>query len=176
MIIALDVDGVVADLYSVWFGLYNEDYDDDLTHARVTSWNVHNFVKPECGQKMYAYLDRPTIYDAVEPISGALEAVRRLRDFGHRVVFVTAAVPMSAGHKYQWLMKHGFLGECQRSDYVEAEDKSLIRADALVDDAPHNLRNFVGRGILISLPHNASAIAYERADSLSAAADILVRK
>ena len=166
MIIAVDVDDVVADLPSIWYALYNREYNDDLAPERVLSWDTHKYVKPECGERIYRYLDEPELYNAVLPVPGALEGVQLLRYYGHRVVFVTSAVPKQMGRKYWWLIAHHFLyGKDSREDYVEATDKSLIRADALVDDGPHNLENFQGTRVLFTRPHNHAAKDYHRVNS-----------
>ena len=41
-------------------------------------------------------------------------------------------------------------------------DKSVIRADYLIDDLPRNLQRFEGTGILYTAPHNVTATGYAR--------------
>lgn len=151
MLIAVDVDGTVANLMDVWLSRYNRDYNDNLRFEQITEWDVSKFVKPECGERIYSYLDDPTIYNDVSPIEGAVDGVNSLRLAGHRVVFVTAGGEAS---KYEWLLKYGFLDN--RKDYVRCVDKSLIRADVLVDDGPHNLAVFHGGRILLRNPANGN--------------------
>jgi 5'(3')-deoxyribonucleotidase len=47
-------------------------------------------------------------------------------------------------------------------DVIIAEQKGLIIGDVMIDDAPHNLRDFTGKKILFNQPHNRS---FNAADS-----------
>jgi 5'(3')-deoxyribonucleotidase len=152
----VDVDGVVADSHSEWLRLYNQDYNDTLTSENITTWNTHEFVKPECGNKIYEYLWRPDLYDNVKPIDGALSGIKWIRNQGHRVVFVTSGIQPA---KIEWLHRNGFLtGQYWQSDRDVAivTDKSLIKGDFLIDDRIENCQEFskYGKSILFSQPWN----------------------
>lgn len=157
MIIVCDVDDVCADLVPAWVAKYNQDWDDNLKVDDITDWNIAAFTRPECGKKMYDYLNDGSLYDGVLPIEGALEGVIELRKY-HRVVFATTAANGHAGRKLRWLRQHGFLSNERSSemDYIEASDKSLIHGDIIVDDGAHNLRVFKGKRIQFLKPWNAN--------------------
>lgn len=138
-VLAIDVDGVVADLHPVWLARYNKDYNDNMTVEDWTEWNIENLVKPECGQKIFEYIREPNIYDEVKPIEGALEKIQDLKNY-HRIIYVTSSEPSVSGRKYYWLKEHGFVKN--RMDYVEALDKTLICARYLIDDDFYNVKNF----------------------------------
>lgn len=155
--IAIDVDGTVADLHTPWLARYNRDFDDTLTIDKITDWALGAFVKPECGTGIFEYLHDPSIYDDVKPIPGALNAVLRLRNMGHRVIFVTSCNKHMSGRKFQWLADNGFIDTMYGTiskDYVEAHDKSLIRADVLIDDYAGNFAGFRGDNVLFLQPWN----------------------
>jgi 5'-nucleotidase len=152
-IIACDVDGVLADIHTVWYARYNKDYNDTLKPRDVTEWEVDKFVKPECGLKIYDYLKDPTLYNEVLPYPGALDFINKLKKLG-RVVYATSSPIESYGRKFLWLKEHGFIKS--QSDYFEARDKSLVRAYILIDDYQENLRHFIGIKILFGQPWNSS--------------------
>jgi 5'-nucleotidase len=157
MIIAIDVDGVVVDLVTQVLAIYNARYVDDIPVEKITDWDIDQFVKPECGMKIYEIFEAPGIYDFVEPFPGALNTINWLREVGHRVVFVTTPAPGTEGVKQKWLIQHGFLplpSYGYSSDYVEARDKSLIAADLLLDDNYDNVLKFPGIGVLMEQPWN----------------------
>lgn len=162
--IALDVDGVTADLYPELFRLYNIDYDDNVTVETAmpaydyTTWHI----KPECGAKILRYFDLANLYDNINPVSGALEGVKYLRDLGHRIVFNSSCFIDRSDDKLKWLIKHGFLKESKAfyPDWIgNIADKSLIRADVMIDDRPENVREFKGIGIIFDQPYNKKALA-----------------
>lgn len=154
MIIACDVDGVLAELQKEVIRRYNLDYHDTLSISDILSWDMALYVKPECGTKIYEYFSAPNLYDDLSMIDGSLEGVNLLEKMGHRVVYVTTPAPKTSGAKEQWLRQRGFLRD--GSDYVECHDKSLIRASVLIDDGAHNLRVFTGERILFNQPWNKS--------------------
>ena len=158
--IAIDIDEVMAALHDRWLQLYRADYDDTLTSKDITHWNIEEIVKPECGHGIFKYLDDPTLYHRVEPIEGALEGVNALRQMGHRIVFATCAHPDKAGHKYDWLIRQGFLPEGREhmKDYAPLMDKSLLACHILVDDFYKNFEEFGGHAILFKRPHNQNRL------------------
>ena len=152
MRVLLDVDYCIAPLHEEWLRRYNRDYDDNLTHFQITEWNMSNFVKPECGENIYKYLNDPDLYDDMNPVHGSKEAVALLCAYGYDVRFVTSGVHKG---KIDFLYRHKFIDS--ESDYVIAADKSLIIGDVLVDDYGMNLKTFKGVGILFDAPHNRSS-------------------
>lgn len=151
--IAVDIHGTVADLVTPWLAAYNYDFGDKLTHDDITEFDLHKLVKPECGKHLYTYLNRWSIYAEMLPYPGALEGVNRLREKG-RVVFVTHTILEAAEVNFGWLVEYGFLGEDQEADYVVCKDKSLIRADVLIDDKPETIAAFPGIGVIVDQPWN----------------------
>lgn len=151
-ILALDIDSVLADLMPVWVERYNIDYNDNLTVKKIKDWDMSRFVKPECGKKIFDYLNDPNLYDYVNPIENAWEGVNALKKYFDRVIYVTAFHPMQGAKKFWWLNKFGF--EVTTSDYIECTDKSLIKASYLIDDNSKNIKEFSGKGIIYSQPWN----------------------
>lgn len=164
--IAVDTDGVTADMYTELFRLYNQEYDDKVTieSAMVgydhSTWNI----KPECGAKILNYFDLPTLYNNVNPVDGALDGVEYLRNLGHRVVFNSASPIDRGDDKLKWLIRQGFLkkGKTFNHDWMVVSDKSLINADLMIDDRPENLQKFRGPGIIFDWPYNKGALADAR--------------
>ena len=161
--IAFDVDDVLADLVTTWLNRYNKEYCDDLESEDIKAWDIEMFVKPECGKKIYDYIDR-TIYDEMPPIKNALKSVEIARNFG-RVIFVTNSIKHHGGAKYDWLEKNGFKPDSM--DYVECRDKGLIIADVLIDDYQWNLERFRGNGLLFTQPWNREIAGFDRIDKFN---------
>lgn len=156
--ILVDVDGPVADLLPEWLRLYNIDYGDELTPDQIANWDMTLYVKRECGPLIYEYLDGE-IYDGVDRVSDALDGVNKLREMGHRVIFVTSSPEGTGDAKYTWLKRNKFLPDGRYSpDYIEAHDKSLVRGDILIDDRLENVKSFPGETILWDAPYNRSEV------------------
>jgi len=156
MIIAVDVDGVIVDLVTPWLRRYNLDYNDDLTPESIQDWEVDKFVKIECGERIYKYIENPDIYYEALPIKDSLWGVNILRSIGIRVVFLTVSANGTQGRKFKWLYDNSFFMNDSNplDNYIECKDKSLIRADILLDDGVHNIKSFIGKGVLFTQPWN----------------------
>ena len=133
--IIVDVDDVTANLVNWWLECYNFDHEDNIKEEDIKSWDIGSYTK--IGKKMYDYLKDPSLYDGIIPVKNAAWGLRRLRGGGHRVVFVTASTHEQSGRKYKWLQEWDLIDS--RSNYVEALDKTLIKADYIIDDNPENI-------------------------------------
>jgi 5'(3')-deoxyribonucleotidase len=150
----IDVDGTAEDMLPEWLRWYNLEYDDFLKPENITHWDLHKFVKPQCGMKIYNYLDDPRLYDKVKPMKGAVEGVNLLRAKGWRVVFATTTPRTTPYRKFDLLKEHGF--EPKLKEYIEIADKSLLNGmgSFLLDDSFSNVLNFKGMGVLFTQYHN----------------------
>lgn len=88
----------------------------------------------------------PGAYLQMEPMPGALDAVRSLIGMGHEVWLATkppTAIPYAYADKVAWALK--YLPELKRR-IILTHDKSLLRGDVLIDDRPHkaNADKFAG--------------------------------
>lgn len=166
MIVAFDVDDVVANTNAVVLANYNHAAGTSHSMDEIVSWET-DFREDGCGVTLKNFYNDSELYLHVRPVEGALDAVRDVRRLGHRVIFATACMPMTRGRKQDWLHEHGFLGEDIRKDwwmdYMEVADKSLVRAGVLIDDGYHNILGFDGLGILWDKPWNRSAHPNHRA-------------
>lgn len=166
MILAIDVDGVTADLHTTWLRHYNRDYGDILGYEDIGKWRMQEIVKPECGEKIYDYIRDPAVYDDVKPVKGALEGITAVRNMGHRTVFASSCLMGTADAKWMWLNKHGFLksnlAHGTDPDWLAVNDKTLVRADILLDDKFENVASFPGIGILYTQPWNKNKNWYLR--------------
>ena len=164
--VLVDIDGVLADLHAEWLRRYNADYGDDLTVERIHQWSMTKAVKPECGGRIYEYLNAADLYDNIPPMPGALDGVGALRDMGHTIAYVTNSVgPAMTAGKLEWVTRHGLL---EHGVFVSLTakartkpDKSLIRGDLLIDDYDGNCADFgAARSILLTAPYNREASGF----------------
>lgn len=162
--ILLDMDGVVADLTTPWLARYNRDYNDSLTSEDLKAWDVHQFVKSECGTKIYDYLNQRGAFADLVPLPGAVDCVDLLLDAGHEVYFVTTPPtrsPWAVLEKSQWVEE--FFPRVGAGNMVFTRHKHLVRGDFLIDDYEKNLHLFDGHCILFDQPWNRSVDTQELA-------------
>lgn len=162
MIVGLDVDDVVADLISEWLKRYRERSGHNLWPSDIRDWDISDYATKMPSHEFYGILHEPDLYAHIKPMPQALTAVTRIREAGHRIVFISACVGTSAHDKKEWLVHHGFLkGRDKHKDFVAAHDKSLVTGvDILVDDRIENVESFPKKAILIRRPHNEGLMCW----------------
>jgi len=154
--ILVDLDSIVANLQNEWYKRYNKDWDDDLDPQDIREWDVHKFVKKECGTKMYEYLT-PELFESLKPIPGAVEALTKLHWDEHDITFVTASPEHCADAKVAWVKK--YFPMFTRKDIIIAHKKWMVKGDVFIDDSPDNLKAYhqhwpKAKLITIGYPYN----------------------
>ncbi|TKD69799.1 5' nucleotidase, NT5C type [Pseudalkalibacillus hwajinpoensis] len=139
----IDMDSVICDLMSEWHKRYNEDYNDNLSIEKLQCWRSEDYVKAECGEKIYDYLDEPGLFLHLEPLPNAIDVLKRISKH-YDVLIVTSSRTYAYTEKEMWIEKHlPFIG---KKNLIFSHRKEMIRGDMLFDDAPHNLIAFKETG------------------------------
>lgn len=149
--IAIDLDSVLNRLDDVWYARYNELYDDNLQPNDIKSWDIHNFVKPECGRKIYDILLEPYLFRGLPVMEGAIDALTYLTQH-YDVYIVSSAHPATCADKAGWLAEH--FPMIDQGNIIFCHPKHLINTDYLVDDGPHNIEGFKQEAIIFDQPWN----------------------
>ncbi|MCM3257043.1 5'-3'-deoxyribonucleotidase [Paenibacillus lautus] len=170
--LAVDQDNVIADLLFEWVRRYNNDFNDNLKPEQINSWNWHGLCKPECGSNIYTYMDDPDLFLNLPVMEGSQETLKELSNI-YDIYIVTAPFNLNnVVPKYEWLKKHfPFLDE---DKFVFTRDKSIIRAEYLIDDKPSNLETFRGNQILYTAPHNLNEERFYRVNNWIDVREILL--
>jgi 5'-nucleotidase len=66
----------------------------------------------------------------------------------------------SLAEKYDWLDQ--YFPHIHWKNRVFCGDKSILRADIMIDDMPYNLVSFQGKGLLFDAPHNRDNTIFQR--------------
>lgn len=160
--ISIDLDGIVVDLYSTWLRLYNDDYGHGATIEDLVRWEMHECVK--IGHDIYKYLDRPDLYVHLEPLPGAIEAVRKLQEDGHDVHIISSPAKhtQTASDKLTWCQHH--LPFLKRQQITLSHQKHRFMTDVFIDDSLPNQKKHLAHQptalrLAIAYPHNAEGAA-----------------
>ncbi|TYR81232.1 5'(3')-deoxyribonucleotidase [Priestia megaterium] len=150
----IDMDSVICDLMTEWHSRYNRDYNDQLSVDKLKCWASEKYVKQECGDKIYDYLDEPGLFLQLEPLPHAIEVLKRLQQ-KYEILIVTSSRTYAYTEKEQWVEKHlPFIG---KRNLIFTHRKDKVNGDLLFDDAPHNLIAFQSTGrtaIAMDYPYN----------------------
>lgn len=163
MRIAIDMDDVIADPLPKHLALFNEKYNENITIEDLQGRYLTE-VRPELHKEILNILDEPTFFHDLDVIADSQEVIKELSQ--HYEIFIATAamyLPSSFIAKFEWLKEHfSFLNE---RNFVFCGDKSIIKADYLIDDNPNYLKEFSGQGILFSNPYNLLVTDYVRVNN-----------
>jgi len=137
--ILVDLDGVVADLDRGFRLAWAERFPAiPLTplHER-RSFRITDDHPAELQPFIVNVIDHRSFPLALPPIGGAIEALYRLVDQGHRVRICSGFPPgisCQENAKRSWISRH--LGPTWAADAEITRDKASVAADLLIDDRP----------------------------------------
>jgi len=169
------MDEVMADTLAEHLRRYNQAFDEALTVDDLTGKGLWQVTPVDRQQQLRAFLDAEDFFEDLPLMPNAQEV---LRDLSARFeIFIASQampVPNSLGPKYRWLQRH--FPFIQPTHYVFLGDKSILRADYLIDDQPRNLLRFAGQGLLFTAPHNLGETGFTRVDNWLEVADYFAAK
>ncbi len=172
--IAVDMDEVMADALGELLARYNRQQKTNFTKIDLQGKWLWQVLPPGGQQLIETYLQSEDFFENLPIIPGSQEVLRQI-SLRYEVFIATAAMafPNSFGPKYRWLRRHfAFLSP---QNFVFCGDKSILHADFLIDDMPHNLASFRGEGILFTSPHNIGTTEYRRVDCWQDLAEMFLR-
>jgi len=182
--IAVDMDEVIADTVAEHLVRYNRDYSGNITKEDLRGKWIWDVVAIDRHPRLEEYLRSDDFFDVLDVIPDAQRVLKKLQQ--QFEVFIASAameVPTSFNAKYRWLERH--FPTIPATNIVFCGDKSILRADYLIDDNPRQLRRFEARfgrelrshesgvrqgeesetvrtGILYDAPHNVAVTGFRR--------------
>lgn len=166
----LDLDSVLNDFVQSLCCSYNqnlEDCESTVNLSDITDWDLNNsFKKPswELRGEKYDILKeialKNNFFKTVPVKEGAVWATKELSRYVDLYV-VSASHFSTVADKAEWLLSN--FPHIPIKNFIPCYDKSLIKADGLVDDGLHNLYNFEGKKFLFDRPwnHERTALGYD---------------
>jgi 5'(3')-deoxyribonucleotidase len=173
MTIFVDMDDVLADTFGMHIKLYNEEFNENLTLADISTGEVWQNV-PEARRKSIAqHARKEGFFIDLEPLKDSIEVMEALYA-KHEVYIATAATqfPNSLQEKSIWLAK--YFPFITWEHQIMCGHKFILRGDLLIDDRTLNLDKFVGDTLLFTSPHNNQEGGYERVASWKEIAEKLL--
>jgi 5'(3')-deoxyribonucleotidase len=162
--ICVDMDEVMADTLAEYLRRYNQTFDEEVTPQDLAGKGLWEIAPLDRQQQLRSFLDAEDFFEDLDLMPGSQDVLRQLSSrFEIFIATQAMAVPNSLGSKYRWLQRH--FPFIPPSHYVFCGDKSILRADYLIDDQPKNILRFEGQGLLYSAPHNLSATGFLRVNN-----------
>ncbi len=160
--IALDMDEVIADINSKYLDIFEKELGKRPEKKEYWGKKLYK-LHPEA-MKFRQNLFEKGFFRDLPVIKGSQEGVKALME--HYEVFITTAASEfknSLGDKHEWLQEH--FPFIHWKNFVFCGDKSIIRADYMIDDHANNLESFQGKGLLFTASHNISENRFTRVNN-----------
>ena len=162
--ICVDMDDVMADTLGEYLRRYNQAFDEEITPDDLAGKALREITPPDRLELVRAIFHAEDFFEDLAVIPGSQEVLESLASrFEIFIATQAMAVPNSLGPKYRWLQRH--FPFIPPTHYVFCGNKSILRAEYLIDDLPKNLLHFEGQGILYSAPPNLSATGFVRVNN-----------
>jgi len=161
--IAIDMDGVIADIEAQILDWYERDYGIKHTREYLAGRGGGEELFPEVGL-VRQYVLSPGFFETLPLMEGAVEAVKTLmEDFEVYIVSAAMEFPLSLNEKLRWLNKH--FPFITWRNIIFCGDKSIINTDYMIDDHIKNLDYFKGKTIMFHAYHNVSYTHHTRVNN-----------
>lgn len=167
--IAIDMDGTIADFTSLFIKEAGEKFDIQLTYNEVISYDISTFIfNRMTKEQQEEYKDNPRriykellvddFFNRIEPLEGAVDAVKEIYKQGHDIVFLTKVIDWddTPKNKAKWLNKYFFEIEYDIIMVDSAKSKHIVDVDIIIDDDPRVLEGVTAIPICIAQPWNKS--------------------
>jgi len=157
--IAIDMDGVMADVESHMLNRYKDETGILLTKEEIKG-RTEEGLFPDT-TLLRKICNEPGFFRTLPLMDGAIETVKRLME-NYEVYVVSAAMeyPLSLFEKREWLAEH--FPFISWRNIIFCGDKSIIDTDYLIDDHCKNLDFCKGKALMFTAFHNVNLHHHQR--------------
>lgn len=139
MRILVDMDGVIADFEEGFLQNWRINHPDKffVPVEERNTFKITDQYPAEMKGAVHQIYCAPDFFLKIRPIPGSLEALLEMKRKGIEVYICTSPLQEyknCVAEKYEWVDQH--LGRDWTNRVILTRDKTLIRADILIDDKP----------------------------------------
>lgn len=156
-VIAVDVDQVLRSNLGIMVDLYNKEFGTDMKTSDVKEFMVEvsfPLIQEKLGIKpsdWFFNIHSEEIFRLAPAFDNIKECINRLKEVADVVIVTYQKDYRNKKYTLEWLEKNGI----EPNGICFVRDKTLIYADALIDDNDWNLLgSHCSTGVLVTQPYN----------------------
>ena len=154
MIIICDVDNILNNLMEKTLKLYNARMDKNIQMSDIVAYSFAECLSIEDADAITELFKEKELWDSLTPLPASQKGLRRLVNQGHRVYLATATHPINFPWKVEWITK--YFPYIPMENIMRVTDKSLLKADILIDDCLDHLTANICERVCLDYPWNRS--------------------
>jgi 5'(3')-deoxyribonucleotidase len=168
--VAVDMDEVIAQWVQAILDRHNKIHKNFVARDDIKEyWAMEKILGPQGKDFLRACNRDPIFYYDLKPVQGALSGLMYLVGRPNMEVMIATAAPLDAPASFHgkvaWMEKH--LPQFDMKRFVCIQKKSLLDADILIDDALHNVEDWVAsdpkrKALLYDAPWNKELPRHSR--------------
>lgn len=152
MIIVCDIDNILNNLAEKTIEMYNSRSNKNIQFSDIVSYNFYDCFPKEDADGIVSLFKDKSLWDSLKPLEGSQNGLKQLIKRGHQIYLATATDPVNFGWKLLWLKQYyPFIPE---DNVIRIMDKSLLKADVLIDDCLDNLISSFAERVCLDYPWN----------------------
>jgi 5'(3')-deoxyribonucleotidase len=137
MILCVDIDNTVNNLTENALEMLNRRSGIKLDVSKLTAYNFFECLPRNNAEAIIELFKEKELWDSLTPLKDSVWGIQTLLNLGHRVIFATATHECNFAWKCEWMAK--YFPMISTNDIIRIKDKSLIRADIMIDDCLEQL-------------------------------------
>lgn len=161
--IAIDMDEVIADFNSKMIPSFNTRFNAQISLADLDGLTIQQ-LRPDIKDQIEEMIGEVDFFANLDVMPDSQRVIKKLAET-HEIFITTAAMefPRSFNAKFEWMGQNfPFISPM---NIVFCGNKSILKADYLIDDNARHFQHFCGEGILFSAPHNRNITGYRRVNN-----------
>lgn len=159
--IALDMDEVIADVIPKFSDIFEAEFG---RRPQLEEYQGKKIYDVNDASHIRHRLHDPGFFADLPVMEGSQEVVKWLNEhFDLYIVTAASEFRNSLADKHDWLRKNFPFIHWKK--FVFCGDKSIIKADYLIDDHVRNLKKFSGKGVLYTASHNIYDSTFDRVNN-----------
>lgn len=152
MIIMCDIDNILNNLAEKVVEVYNYRTKKNIQLSDIISYNFYDCLPREDADGIVSLFKEKSLWDSLKPLEGSQNSLKQLIKKGHQIYLATATDPINFEWKITWLKQYfPFIPE---DNIIRIMDKSLLKADVIIDDCLDNLISSFAERIVLDYPWN----------------------
>ncbi|MCV9930145.1 5'(3')-deoxyribonucleotidase [Flavobacterium sp. LS1R49] len=168
--IAIDMDGVLADIEAHLIAYYNKEHGTAITKDSIQGFSEEEAFKEKA--ILHGILNQENFFRTLPVMADAVESLLVLQE-NYELFIVSAATqfPISLSEKVAWLGEH--FPFIKWENIILCGSKNIINTDYMIDDHSKNLDYCMGKPIMFTAFHNINQTHHLRVNNWKEVVDVL---